>query len=102
MSKIRDMHAALLKRILDGAGHASPADRRKAFEDAGLEGPAQKLVDTVAHDAHRVTDDDVAATKAAGLGEDQIFELVICAAVGASTRQYNVAMAALDAATKKD
>ena len=33
--------------------------------------------------------------------EDQIFELVVCAAIGQATRQYDSALAALDAATRR-
>ena len=46
----------------------------------------------------RVTDEDLGAVKAVGLTEDQVFELVICAAVGQSSRQYTSALEALDQA----
>ena len=36
--------------------------------------------------------------KESGLTEDQIFELVVCAAVGQATRQYESALEALAAA----
>jgi len=45
-----------------------------------------------------VTDQDIASASAAGLSEDQIFEVVVCAAVGAATRQYQSGLTALDAA----
>ena len=35
----------------------------------------------------------------AGFTDDQLFELVICAAVGQSTRQYEAALTALAGAT---
>ena len=60
------------------------------------------MVDKVAQHAHRVTDDDVAAARAAGLTEDQIFEIVVCAAIGEANRQYDSACAALEAATHKE
>lgn len=34
-------------------------------------------------------------------GEDQIFEIVVCAAIGEATRQYDTVLAALDAVTGK-
>jgi hypothetical protein len=46
-----------------------------------------------------VTEADFAAAKASGLSEDQLFELVVCAAVGQSTRQYEAGLAALAEAT---
>jgi hypothetical protein len=36
------------------------------------------------------------------LSEDEIFEMVVSAAIGESTRQYNTALAALEAATEKE
>jgi alkylhydroperoxidase/carboxymuconolactone decarboxylase family protein YurZ len=42
-----------------------------------------------------VTDGDVAAALAAGFTEDQLFELMLCAAVGESSRLYQAGLAAL-------
>lgn len=49
-----------------------------------------------------MTDEDIAAARAPGLSEDQIFEIVVCAAIGQAMRQYDTALAALEAATEKD
>jgi alkylhydroperoxidase family enzyme len=49
----------------------------------------------------KVTDEDIAAARASGLSEDEIFEFVVCAAIGQATRQYNAALAALDAVTRR-
>jgi alkylhydroperoxidase family enzyme len=57
------------------------------------------LLDKVATDSAQVTDADFAAASAAGFSDDQLFELVICAAVGESTRQYEAGLAALAEAT---
>jgi hypothetical protein len=99
--KKRILQKAVVTRVLEGDGKASPAQRRAAFDNTGLTGPLSTLVNKVARYAYKVTDDDIAATKASGLSEDEIFELVICAAVGQATRQYDTACAALDAATEK-
>jgi hypothetical protein len=101
MSDIRQARTALMRRILEGAGKASPSERRTAFNNSGLAGPLGVLVDKVARHAYRVTDDDIAAAKVSGLSEDQVFEIVVCAAIGQSARQYDTALAALDAATAK-
>ena len=45
-----------------------------------------------------VTDADFAAPLAAGFSEDELFEMVTCAAVGQSARMYDVGLAALAAA----
>jgi hypothetical protein len=98
MSQIEPMRRALIARVLEGDGRASRAQRRAAFENAGLNEPLSTLIEKVAHHAYRVTDEDVAAVRSAGLSEDQIFELIVCAAIGQATRQYESAHAALTAA----
>jgi alkylhydroperoxidase/carboxymuconolactone decarboxylase family protein YurZ len=95
MSDITQAHNAVIARILEGPGMASHALRRAAFDNAGLAEPVRTLIDKVAKHAYQVTDDDVSAAKASGLSEDQIFEIVICAAIGQATRQYDRARAAL-------
>lgn len=100
MADIRQARKALMSRILEGDGQAAASERRAAFENSGLAGPIRGLADKVARHAWQVTDQDIAAARASGLSEDQIFEIVVCAAVGAATRQYDTALAALDAAAK--
>ena len=100
MPEIAQARRALVARILEGDGRASHAERRAAFENAGLNEPLSTLVDRVANQAHRVTDEDIAAARASGLSEDEIFELVVCAAIGQAARQYDAAFAALEAATR--
>ncbi len=91
----RTAHKAVVTRVLEGDGRASRADRRAAFENAGLAEPLRSLIDKVARQPTRVTDEDVAAVRSSGLSEDQIFELVVCAAIGQATRQYETALDAL-------
>jgi alkylhydroperoxidase family enzyme len=98
-TKKRAMHKALVACLLDVDGMASQAQRRAAFDNAGLDAPLSTLIDKVAMQAYKVTDEEIAAVKASGLSEDQIYELVVCAAVGQATRQYDTALAALAEAT---
>jgi hypothetical protein len=102
MSDIRQARKALARRILEGAGKVSPSERRAAFQNSGLAKPLAALVDKVARHAYRVTDEDITAAKLSGLTEDQVFEIVVCAAIGQATRQYDTALAALEAATGKE
>jgi hypothetical protein len=95
MVEITQLHRQLVDRVLGDTGMAAADLRRAAFENAGLTEPIRTLVDKVANQAYRVTDEDVAAVRAAGLSEDQIFEIVICAAVGQASRQYGSGLAAL-------
>lgn len=92
---------ALVARILEGDGRASHAERRAAFDNEGLAQPLSTLVDKVARHAYKVSNDDFVAARASGLSEDQIFEIVVCAAIGQAARQYDAALAALEAATER-
>jgi hypothetical protein len=93
--EIAQLHRELVGRVLEGKGKAATELRCAAFENAGLSEPIRTLIDKVANHAYRITDEDVAAVRAAGLTEDQIFEIVICAAIGQASRQYTSALAAL-------
>jgi hypothetical protein len=88
-------HKAIVTRIIEGEGMASPSQRQAAFDNTNLTGPLETLIDKVANSAYQVTDKDVEAVKALGISEDQIFELIVCAAVGSATRQYDKALALL-------
>jgi hypothetical protein len=99
MAEITQLHRELVARVLEGDGKAAPELRRAAFENAGLSEPIRTLIEKVAHHAYQITDGDVAAVLTAGLSEDQIFEIVICAAIGQASRQYSSALAALASAT---
>ena len=88
-------------RILDGDGKSSSQQRHAAFRNQEVPDGARALIEKIAKHAYKVTDEDIAAAKAAGFTEDQIFELAVCAAIGQATRQYENAIAALDAATKE-
>jgi alkylhydroperoxidase family enzyme len=56
------------------------------------------LIGKVATSPAQVTDADFAAAKSAGFSEDQLFELVISAAVGQAARLYDAGLEALAAA----
>ena len=92
------LREAAIARVLRGPGRASGAARQAAFDNAGVDERARVLIDKVARQAWTVTDDDVAAAKASGLSEDEIFELVVCAAFGQASRQLRSALDAVDTA----
>ncbi len=95
----RRLREVVVCRAVNGPGVASPAARRAAFENQAGAGGETALIDKVVRHAWKVTDEDVAATRAAGLREDEVFELTVCAALGAATRQLRAALTALDDAT---
>lgn len=99
--KKRASHRALVDRVLNGEGRASAEQRARAFGNDGLSPPLDTLIAKVAGAPAQVTEADLAAATASGCTEDQVFELVICAAVGQSDRQYDAGLAALAEATAK-
>jgi hypothetical protein len=97
--KKRAAHRALVDSVLNGEGRASAELRARAFSNADIPPALHALISKVATSPAQVTDADFAAAKAAGFSEDQLFELVISAAVGQSARQYEAGLAALAEAT---
>lgn len=53
-----------------------------APEDEGV-GAADRLVDTVARHAYRVTEEDIAEARAGGWSEDELFDAIVATALGA-------------------
>ncbi|MFJ6569300.1 hypothetical protein ACIQNU_17930 [Streptomyces sp. NPDC091292] len=93
--KKRAAHRALVDRVLSGEGRASREQRSRAFSNDGLAPPLDALIGKVADSPAQVTAADLDAAKASGCTEDQLFELVVCAAVGESDRLYEAGLAAL-------
>jgi alkylhydroperoxidase family enzyme len=93
---------ALVDRVQHGDGTASPELRAQAFGNQGLTPPLDALIGKVATAPASVTEADFAAAEAAGFSQDQLFELVVCAAVGQSSRQYEAGLAALAEALGSD
>ena len=89
---VERLRKQVIEKALHGPGSTTGDARRAAFDNQGA-GP---LVEKVAKNAWKVTDEDVAAAKQAGKSDDEIFELVVCAALGQSTRQLDAALAALE------
>ena len=56
---------------------------------------ARVYLETVRLHAYRVTDDDVARLREAGLSEDEIFEATVAAAVGAGLERFAAGVGAL-------
>ncbi|MFB4296941.1 hypothetical protein [Actinomadura sp. NTSP31] len=98
----RAAHRALVDRVLNGEGRASAEQRARAFGNEGLSPPLDALIGKVVDRPAQITDADVAAAKASGCTEDELFELVVCAAVGRSARLYEAGLAALAEATGRE
>ncbi len=92
------LRSVVVERALHGPGKAGGDARRAAFDNTAVPEGARALIDKVAKNAYKVIDEDIAAAKAAGFSEDQLFELVVCAALGQATRQLDAAFAAVEEA----
>ena len=95
------LYRNLVNRILKGKGYSSQEARLAAFNNADLPQPMHALIGKVAYNAYKVTDSDIDALKETGVSENQLFELIVCAAAGQASRQYENALAALTEAEKE-
>ena len=87
MNGIGKARKALMTRILAGHGASSPELRRTPFDRAAIAEPLRRLIDKVTQYSSKVSDRDVAAARALGLSEEQIFEMVVCVAIGAAAKR---------------
>jgi alkylhydroperoxidase family enzyme len=96
-----DAHASLrdqvLEIVLQSAGESDPAIRRAAAEGKGVPSDLQTLVDKIHRHAYKVTDEDIARAQAK-YGDDQMFEIVVSAALGASRQRLMAGLEALEEA----
>jgi hypothetical protein len=102
MSDIETARRGLVQRLLEGDGRTSRTLRAAAFRDerSALPESMRVLAEKVIARASKVCDEDIAAARSAGLADDELFELAVCVAVGEAAREYEAALAALDAAGK--
>jgi len=98
MATISDPHAALrdrvLQLVLDGPGGCDPALRHAAADGRGVPQELAPLVEKIHAHAYKVTDDDIARLQA-NYSDDQLFEVVVSAALGASQHLLEVGLEAL-------
>jgi hypothetical protein len=95
------LYQNLVNRILKGKGFSPQQQREGVFNNAELPPPLHSLVSKIASSAYKVTDDDIYTVKRTGVTEDELFELIVCAAVGQASRQYESGLAALAEAVKE-
>ena len=96
-----DPHAELRDRVyasvLDGPGHTDSALRRAAADGVGVPVELQELVHKIQHHAYKVTDEDLARLSGT-YDDDQRFEIVVSAALGASRTRLVAGLNALEKA----
>ena len=96
---MNDPHAALrqaaLSSVLDSPAHTKAELRSAAANNSGLPNDLQYLVGKVHSYAYRVTNDDVARAQRI-YGDDQLFEVIVSAAMGASKQRLDAGLRALE------
>jgi hypothetical protein len=96
-----DRHEAFRRRLEDavlrGPGSLDPPMREAIAARRDVPEALRALVDKVARDAYRVTDGDFAAPRSF-FTEDQLFEAVVSAALGAARDRLDAALDALEKA----
>ena len=100
LDHLETLRMATRRAVLEGPGRLAASLRQAA---ARGEAPADlaPLLAKIRQQAYTITDADVAALMAkGGLGydQDQAFEFVVAAALGAAESRYVAAMAAVEAA----
>ncbi len=83
--------AELRDAVFRSKGATTPELRASVAKGVGVPADLAPLVEKIRTHAYQITDEDIAAARAAGHSEDEIFELTCAAAVG-------VALARLDRA----
>jgi alkylhydroperoxidase family enzyme len=96
-----DPHASLRDRVLDrvltGPGVSDAAVRAAAADGTGAPADIEPLIEKIHRHAYRVTDGDVALLQEK-YGDDQMFEIVVSAALGASRNRLLAGLKALEEA----
>jgi hypothetical protein len=96
---VDDRHDAFRRRleaaVLRGPGQLEPAIREAIAARRDVPEDLRALVEKVAREAYRVTDADFVGPRAR-FSEDQVFETVVSAAVGAARDRLEAALRALE------
>jgi len=94
-----DRHEAARKSVeesvLRGPGHADPALRQAVASRGEIPEELRVLVEKIRAHAYKVTDADVAALRTR-YSDDQLFEIVVSAALGAAGERLQAGLAALE------
>ena len=100
MTPMPDPHAKLRDRVFEqvlaGPGGSSATLRNAAADGGAMPPDLQALVNKVHAHAYKVTNDDVARLRET-YSDDQLFEIIVSAALGASSKRLFAGLRALDA-----
>jgi hypothetical protein len=85
------LRRAVLERAASLAGRDAPPPSDELPETLS------PVVEKIVRHAYRVTDEDIAAARAAGHGEDELFDVIVAAALGAGLVRRERGLAAIAA-----
>jgi hypothetical protein len=98
---INDPHSTLHDQVLDtvlrGPGLSEAGIRAAAAQGSGVPTDLKSLIDKIHRHAYKVTDEDVARA-AAKYGQDEMFEFIVSAALGAAEKRLRIGLSVLDRA----
>jgi hypothetical protein len=98
---VRDPYAAARRDLEDttlrGPGKTSVSLRERIADERDVPADLRQLVDKIAARAYQVTDDDLAVLKER-YSEDELFEIIVAAAIGAARRRLEAGLNALEQA----
>lgn len=87
--------ASLLRAVFESDGRTQPATREAAAAGSGLPEPLGSYVRTVRDASYRIADSDLAALKAAGYDEEELFEVTVAAALGRARTSLDAGLRAV-------
>ena len=94
--QVEDLRAATVATVLKGPGKVA-SSLRLAIARGEAPPDLQTLVNKIRAHAYRVTDEDIAAVRQR-YSEDELFEVIVSAAIGAADERLSAALAALEQA----
>jgi hypothetical protein len=95
LTRHADLVAGLRRAVFESPGETDPSIRRAAGSGDPLPMPWAPYAEKVRDSSYRITDGDVAALKAAGHTEEEIFEVTVAAATGAALHRLDAGLRAV-------
>lgn len=95
LTRHADLVAELRHAVFQSEGEADPSLREAAGAGGQLPEPWAAYAAKVRDHSYRVTDSDIAALKADGHSEEEIFEITVAAAQGAALHRLDAGLRAL-------
>jgi hypothetical protein len=90
-----DLVTALRQAVFESAAETEAALRRAVGAGSTVAEPWDAYAEKVRDHSYRIADADIAALKAAGHTEEEIFEVTVAAATGAALQRLDAGLRAL-------